>query len=187
MALLSSITLPNGRNYSFQYVMTHTEATACGNSPCPYPTTTAELSQISLPTGGYIKYAYECGSGPCQYPTIPWGREVATRTISSDGTPATEQTWSYAYYVSQDPTTLQWESTITDPLGNVQASWGPGIVPYRIDYRNSSGATLKQVFNTIGWDNSTYTDPYSPSSGNNPRVTSQTTVLSDTGQQSQVT
>ncbi len=186
--LITKITLPNGLFYSFQYVMVGTN------------TTTGQISKMTLPTGGYMSYTYGCSSGPAcpqpSYATSP-GQEpwipVLTRTVSSDGTAASEKTWSYSSG-QVDPTYGQ-PFTVTDPLGNTETSyfkWNLQCPPAatRIDTKDAGGTMLRQVFNTIGTDQSRYTDPFpDPTLGtacNNPRVTASKTILSDTNQQSQV-
>ncbi len=189
--LITRITLPNGLFYSFQYVMTGTTTNS----------TTGQISKMTLPTGGYISYTYGCSSGStCPSPSYalppaqePWA-PVLTRTVSSDGTAASEKTLSYSS--GQVDSTYGQPFTITDPLGNTQTSYFKWNLqcppaPTRIDTKDSSGTMLRQVFNTIGTDQSRYTDPSpDPTLGtacNNPRVTASKTILSDTNQQSQVT
>jgi RHS repeat-associated protein len=180
--LLTKISLANGLSYEFEYVMTSTGAT------------TGEISKLTLPTGGYVKYQYSCTLTTCPYPQAffpgdaPTGI-VADRIVSSDGTAASEQTWSYLGFF--DPANPNWDGhKITDPLGNVQASyWDPpgtcAPAPHRVDYKDSKGTLLKQVLNTLDSDNSSYHDLNSWPACNNPRITSTTTVLNDTSQQSQ--
>jgi hypothetical protein len=62
--------------------------------------------------------------------------------------------------------------------------------PSQIDLKNSGGGIVKQVVNIIGTDSTSYIDPYPGPNNpncNNPRITSSTTILSDTNQQSLTT
>ena len=189
--LVTDIALPNNLHYSFQYQTN------------PNGTTTGQIAKITLPTGGYIKYENSEGA----YPSIglppqpePW-ESVASRTVSSDGTAASEKKWQYG--AGDFESGYGVPNKVTDPLGNTENSFfgDPNAffawnlfcppAPTRIDYKDASGRLLKQVFNSIGNDTTSYTDP-APSSFvgsecDNPRTTATTTVLSDTNQQSQTT
>jgi RHS repeat-associated protein len=180
--LLQAITLPNNRSYSFEYL-----TNADGS-------TTGQISKVTLPTGGYIRYQYPCSNG-CAYPFVgqspgqePWAPATA-KIVSVDGTQASEQTWNYG-----NPSSNAF--SVTDPLGNSQVSyftWNLNCppAPNQIDFKKPNGTIIKQVFNTIAADSSSYNDPYpGPFIGpycNNPRVTQSKTVLSDTNQQSLTT
>src|SRR5262249_52387794 len=124
--LLTSITLANGRSYGFTYL-----ANSDG-------TTTGEITQITLPAGGYIRYDYQSvplsimdhcffvqGNGQ--------DRVVAHRFVSPDGTASSEQKWTYAYSIElgSSQTTI-----VTDPLNNSQVyvrPWGSPL-PSEVDY-----------------------------------------------------
>jgi RHS repeat-associated protein len=104
--LLTSITLPNGRGYTFQY-----------NS-------TPELTKITYPTGGYTRYDH----GGYQHWWEMWGsggssvasfRQVNARYVcpSSSGTCATEETTTYTPTVNDTKTNNQYADA-RDPLGN---------------------------------------------------------------------
>jgi YD repeat-containing protein len=62
---ITSITLPNGKSYTFEY-----------NNVNGY------MTKMTLPSGAYVRYTYNS-----QY--------VANRYVSADGTPASEKTWTY--------------------------------------------------------------------------------------------
>jgi RHS repeat-associated protein len=185
-SLLQTITLPNNRSYSFEY-LTNSNGT-----------TTGQITKFTLPTGGYVRYQYPCSTG-CTYPFTsiqpntepqePWA-PVAARIVSSDGTAATEQTWHYS---QQGGTSF----SETDPLGNSTVSSFTSIgitcppAPSEIDFKKPNGTLVKQIINTVAIDSSSYDDPYvnpnGPARCDNPRVTQTKTVLSDTNQQSLTT
>jgi RHS repeat-associated protein len=186
--LLTSITLPNGLSYQFQYLMN-----ADGS-------TTGELTKIILPTGGYIRYVY--GFAPvstdsqlltCGYfQQVGQDRMVTQRVVSLDGNPASEQVWSYsAAHLGDVKETLQ--TTVTDPLGNstvYSRSYGVSL-PYQIDYRNSAGTLVKSVQSNVerppAPSQGLLYYYYSDSPNSNPRYSAQTVILPDTNQQSQTT
>lgn len=106
--VVQSITLPNGQSWQFAYQDTD------GGTFAGQPTSFGSLTQITLPTGGTISYAYATGSGAtCDL----YSRWVTSRTVNAnDGTGP--HTWTYSY----GSTTV-----VTDPLGNdtVHTVWGP--------------------------------------------------------------
>ena len=185
MPLLHQITLPNGRSYTFDYLTS------------PDGSTPGQISKVTLPTGGYIRYVYPCSAG-CAYPFVslspgqePWA-PVTARVVSTDGTSGTEQTWSYQEVISGGTSSY----TVTDPVGNAQTSYFQWdydcpVAPTQTDFKKPNGGIVKQIFNTIGSDNTGYTDPFpGPFIGpfcNNTRVTQTKIVLSDTNQQSSKT
>jgi hypothetical protein len=89
-----SILLPDGRSWVFQYAGT-----------------AGELTQITLPTGGTISYAYTSKPNS-QNTTGNWSRYLTSRTVS-DGTHA--YTWKYAYNLSAQTTH---STTVTTPNGD---------------------------------------------------------------------
>jgi YD repeat-containing protein len=102
--MLQSIVLPNYQTWTFQY------SEALTNCPATNETTNiGDLTEITLPTGGTIQYAYTC--------VVPWGSTgvtyttaVTSRTVNAnDGTGA--HMWTYTY--PSVGTTI-----VTDPLGN---------------------------------------------------------------------
>src|SRR5439155_6768964 len=82
----TSLSLPNGRSYSFEYDPNF-----------------GELTRVNLPTGGYIKYVYQTLAAIDDGPPIPNStclplldsRRVIERHESADG--ITEQVWKYDY------------------------------------------------------------------------------------------
>ncbi|HEY2468934.1 MAG TPA: RHS repeat-associated core domain-containing protein [Terracidiphilus sp.] len=128
----SVITLPNNQTYSFTYAQNQG----------------AEITSITLPTGGQISYTY----GVWQ----PGGRRVATRRVLSSGVSGT---WTYT--VNGTSTT-----TLTDPYGNDTVSdcngsytggGGPCFSHFTKYYSGSSvsGGTLLKTL-TRDYENLTY-------------------------------
>jgi RHS repeat-associated protein len=174
--LLTGITLANGRSYQFQYL------------PNGDGTTTAELSKIILPTGGYVRYTYDFapinmnpGINSCgDMHFIAQNRVVTSRIVSPDGTAASEQRWSYAF---TQPDQLFIDGVacgtvkVTNPSGNselyARASYTPLI--HHTDYLDANGHILKTVRSAVD------------SAFSYTRYKSITTVLPETNQQSQVT
>jgi hypothetical protein len=107
---LSSIILPNGRGYSFEY----DDGAA----------TFGELTKITYPTGGYSRYDY--GRFPADHyfvgeVIVADFREVTARHVCRDPngacTPSTEDTTLYAPTIDGSKINNQYED-VTDPLGN---------------------------------------------------------------------
>jgi RHS repeat-associated protein len=172
--LLTSVTLPNGKSYQFEY-LPNVDTDAAGAS-------TALLSKIILPTGGYIRYTYTNGREVAQYTAI------ASRVVSSDGTPASENTWTYVAGGGLPNSVSQ----VTDALGNIQVIQfdSHGWAPATITYKSPAGTVLRTITRTMGCDETAYNnvDVTVVNSGcSNPRVLSEITALNDTNQQSKVT
>src|SRR5262249_50966382 len=153
------VTLANNLSYEFEYFIN------------PDGTTTGEIAKLTLPTGGYIKYTYNCSGVDCALNEHGELRAVATRTVSSDGTQASERTWNYSITAppvcySQNPPDRV--STVTDPLGNSQTyTYGLPVpevpTPKRIDFKDPSGSVVKSVLQTVALDHSSFSDPAPPS------------------------
>ena len=108
---LTSITLPTGRSYTFQY------------------NNYGELTKITYPTGGYTRYDY----GNYSYTFVSWGyptqgvwpnidfREVIAKHVCRDSggncTPSTEDTTTYTPTITQNQSNNQY-TDVVDPLGN---------------------------------------------------------------------
>jgi YD repeat-containing protein len=127
--MVTAINLPNGRSYQLQYD---------GNG---------YLSKLILPSGAYIRYTY---SRP---PNLN-GWQVATRSVSSDGTSASEQTTTYAFSYTYDSNghMIIASTAVTDPLGGVTVhtfdTTGFSGLETSTQIKNSSGTVLKQVDRT---------------------------------------
>ena len=186
--LLTSLTLPNGLSYTFQYLIN------------PDGSSTGELTKIVLPTGGYIRYVYGFGdvttdaqlNGCGYFRQNGQNRIVANRIVSADGSAASEQTWSYSAIQLQDVSSTK-AMTVTDPFGNsttYSRAWGVAL-PYRIDFKNASGNLLKSTQGIVERPSPPAQGPlyyyYTSAVISNPRYQALTTTLSDTNQQSQAT
>jgi YD repeat-containing protein len=92
--LATSITLPDGSQYSFTY------------EPTPGPTgfTTGRLASITLPTGGTITYAYTGANNGIN--CVDGSALGLTRTLNPGGA------WTY---VRNQVSGAHWTTTITDP------------------------------------------------------------------------
>jgi RHS repeat-associated protein len=179
--LLTSVTLANNLSYSFQYL-----ANADGS-------TTGEITKITLPTGGYIRYEY--GFGPastdphlniCTFQGNAQNRMVVNRFVSPDGTAAAEQKWSYALTLLGDNSRVM---TVTDPQLNSQIysrAYGSPL-PYQTDYKDAGGKLLKSVRGEVESAPGTSQYLYTSAAFTNARYKSLTTILSDTNQQSKAT
>ncbi len=150
--LITSIVLPNGRSYSFQY-----ENGSYGG-----------ITRIDLPTGGYVTYTWGTFSDHERT-----HRYITSRTLNVNGQ-------SYTWNISRQCTVLNGfcttiTSTVTDPLGNVSVySAVAGEVTSAKIYNGAAvGNPVRQY--TIGYQQ--YDDPTgSESSGLPNRLT---TTLDD--------
>jgi RHS repeat-associated protein len=190
--LPTSLTLPGGATYSFEYSMN------------PDGSTTGELSKITFPGGGYVRYVYAGGCGEA--------RGVSDRYVSPDGTAQSEQHWTYAANrscptftggASNDGPTLAitttkpspGETTIdtfqnSDAITSASAFSVP-VSPLLLKEQefDSSNNALRTTDNTPGYDNTTFNvgGIYSADYYNNPRIASQLITLNDTGQKAATT
>jgi RHS repeat-associated protein len=194
MWVVSKITLPNGLAYTFSY--------ADPNNPGqtnPF----GEITQITLPTGGYIKYKWTTlattDPGPRDpnpnsiYDIYMDSRVIAERDVSLDG--VNEQVWTYS------------SGKVTDPLGNSEThsfannlSCGTNQINYSnqppvaagVSYYDATGKLLKSVIPTLACDSGPL---YSSQEGmdlpagsiftqgaRNVRTIRTTTTLADTNQ-----
>src|SRR5215472_11572478 len=175
----TSLSLPNGRSYTFEYDPNF-----------------GELTRVNLPTGGYIKFVYHT------FPQIDSGlpvgvctglpldsRRVVERRVSEDG--VNEQVWHYNYVVDltgKQPT----YTDVTDPLGNVTrhifANQGGGLSEVQTETRDAAGNLLRKVVNDWAWDRlsgPTQMDQDGSASGGgakNLRIVGTTTTLVDSNQ-----
>jgi RHS repeat-associated protein len=105
IALVSSIALPDGTQYTFTYEPTPSTPAigACTPKSGTYPTNcvTARIASVQLPTGGTISYTYSAGYNGIQTDGSTAG---LTRT-TPDGT------WTYA----RSGSGTAWTTTISDP------------------------------------------------------------------------
>ena len=182
---LKKLTLPNGLSYSFSYETWWDFANPTALNPY------GEVSKVTLPTGGYIKYKWATIAGrddgpEGQEPDVGCApaldaRVVVERRVSEDG--VTENVWTYAYSGAT--------TTVTDPLGNAEIHTfaGPKLSETQVEYRKPDGTPLRRVNTDWAWDTGPVrTDffqnwaPYTVLGERNPRVIRTTTTLLDTNQ-----
>jgi RHS repeat-associated protein len=100
--LVTSVVLPDGSSYSFQYEATPGTCTPYSGTSC----STARLTKVTLPTGGIITYVYSGGN----------------HGILSDGSTATltrttpDGTWTYAQTKGSGSAS---QTVVTDAAGDV--------------------------------------------------------------------
>jgi hypothetical protein len=109
--LLQSILLPNNTSWIFQYDSANPNISGSSAS--------GNLLQVTLPTGGYIRYAwgavYICQTPSVSAPTT-YSYAVGSRiTNSNDGTG--EHTWSYTFPSVGAANNSPYTTTSVDPLG----------------------------------------------------------------------
>jgi RHS repeat-associated protein len=153
ISVISKVTLANGLSYTFSY----DDPDNPGHTN-PY----GEVTQITLPTGGYVKYRWttvgQADPGPAD-PLSQYGqqayidsRELAERRVSEDGTAGGEKVWTYG-------------NGVTDPLGNTEIHYFdsctvPGFYSYTssprvetaVSYFDPSGILVKTVQNDLACD-----------------------------------
>jgi len=191
--VISSISLPNGRSWTFSY------GGAWG-----------ELSKVTLPTGGYIRYIYTTINNSAWaggvVGKVP-GRFLTQRIVSPDGTAASEQTTNYSYVVTYPnpnaPTNSNVVTTVTRPDGsyeihNFSRNFDEAYRETSVEWHASGGALLKKQIKTwesdsnvplVSWsDSSDYFQYGLPDYGlGNWRPKTVTTILDDNTTQSSVT
>jgi RHS repeat-associated protein len=174
-----TLTLPDGRIYGFSFDPNF-----------------GEVTKVTLPTGGYIRYQYTTLAAVDTIPSFTDGtcclfvidsRRVAARFVSSTGLSQDEKEWQYSY---SGHTT-----TATDPLGNVSIhtfSTDDRFSPeYETlgQYYQGSSTLLKTIANV--WAHSSgvvlQTLKVKTIANTDWRLTSQTTTLNDTNQMRQET
>lgn len=133
-ALVSEIDLPDGTKYTFSYEQT----------PGYSGDVTGRLSQLTLPTGGYITYSYSGGSNGinCSDGSTP----TLTRTINDNN--SNSSTWTYVHSENGSA----WTTGITapaDPQGNqaytvIQSQ--VGFETERDIYTKQGGTLLETIY-----------------------------------------
>jgi len=137
--VISSIQLPNGTSYQFQYDPLY-----------------GTISKIIFPTGGYVRFVWAVRSAGT-YNVVTWGGGmstiVATDAYLSTGTGA-ESHWHYCYQpldMSSFPS-VQLHSSETDPEGTITAFTA---APFNYSQEFSGGTptfqeTLRTITNSSG-------------------------------------
>lgn len=168
-ALVSEIDLPDGTKYTFSYEQTP-----------GYPgDVTGRLKELTLPTGGYITYAYSGGSNGinCSDGSTP----ILTRTLYDNN--GHSSTWTYTHNESGS----SWTTGITaptDPQGNqaYTAVQFQGLLETERDIYTKQGGTLLETIYTC------YNGASFPcnSTAVSPPITQLTVTTSKGGFESQV-
>ena len=184
LSVPGTLTMPNGKSFAFTY------GGAWG-----------EITKVTLPTGGYIRYEYTTIANSAT--TGNWGqpiqgRFVTKRAVSPDGLAASEQSTNYSYVPNL--TTGNLTTTVTRPDGSYEVhyfdiSWGKPTKELWVESHAPGGALLRRRDNTWTCDiapissDSDASDFYNfelPASGQaNCRITQVLTTLDD-GKKSQV-
>jgi RHS repeat-associated protein len=107
--MLQNVVLANGTSLTFQYGPTDQTAINYGN-----------LTQITLPTGGTVSYAWAVGHICTNDAAFPVTRVPFVRTRQVDPNDGTgSKTWTYSFPGQNgDYLTRTWTNKITDPVGN---------------------------------------------------------------------
>lgn len=164
--LISSITLPNGKQWLFEYV--HNQGF---------------LTKVTLPSGAYIKYAYvnqgTYGMGWSTGYTPNYGASraddyIVERRVSADGTSGGEKVWTYTRSQNYVNSTCCFTMMVASPEGsavehifNYQGE--EATTKWRV---SPTGSVLKTVTNN--WVNTSVASNEQPY---DPHVTSVTTTL----------
>jgi RHS repeat-associated protein len=122
-SLLTSITLPDGTDYTFTY-----EPTLGFTGDV-----TGRLASIKLPTGGTITYSYSGGSNGI---TCADGSTATLGRVTPDGS------WTYAHSESG----TAWTTTITDPLSDTTTLNFQGIYETERQVSSPTGTLLKTTY-----------------------------------------
>lgn len=156
---LSSLILPNGRSYTFQY------------EPSGY----GGITRIDLPSGAYITYTWGTlyTTGVSAEERVH--RYVTSRTVHVDGQ---SYTWNISRIQTSDIYPGEITTTVTDPLGNqsVYVSLQGSVTSAKV-YQGSTSGTLLREF-TIAYT------AYGAPVGEGARVPSQIVTKLENGLQS---
>lgn len=141
VSLVSSIALPDGTQYTFNYEPTPSVPSAGACTPLSgtysHNCVTARLASITLPTGGSIQYTYSGGNNG----VLTDGTVATLRRQTPDGT------WTYTRSLGASPASTD---IVTDPAGNDTVIQFQGI--YETQRQVYSGShtsgTLLQTTNT---------------------------------------
>jgi RHS repeat-associated protein len=192
--LPSSLSLPNGRAYTFTYEPT-----------VGYPSSiTGRISSIGLPNGGSISYAYlggnngvSCSYNPIQ-PSVASIVPSITRTVN-DGS-GHQSVWTYSFPESNSHGNTPYQGTVIDPENNetVYTFNGEGYQSQVQSYQGlaSSGTLLKTVITCFNGNfsncatsqsafaNVTQTDVYTSYGNGSPSLTE--TIMNSLGMVAEV-
>jgi len=128
--LVTSISEPDGSQYTFHYETTPGTCTPISGTTC----TTARLTSVTFPTGGTISYSYTGGNNGI----LKDGSTATLTRITPDGT------WTYAQVKGTSPAST---TTVTDPAGNVTTIQFQGIYE-TLRVVNQGATTVLKNINT---------------------------------------
>src|SRR5262249_15356958 len=138
-----------GLSYTFSY-----DDPSNPGHPNPY----GEITKITLPTGGYIKYKWATIAARDPGPNDLFcavnldARVLVERRVSADG--VTEAVWQYSYQGGPAAGTTP-VATVTDPQGNVQVHTFGGPIDGAetvAEYRQGATTVLRTVKKDWAWD-----------------------------------
>lgn len=152
IALVSSVSLPDGTQYTFQYEQTPGSCTPLANTYSNY-CVTGRLAYVQLPTGGSITYAYSGGSNGIfsdgstagiKRTLSPGGQWQYSRSLVS-GTPGPGSTWTTTV---NDPSSPSNTTVINFAEDNAGSSYNM-YETQRLVYQGSSVllATIVRCYN----------------------------------------
>jgi len=187
LSVPGTLTMPNGRSFTFTY----------GGD-------WGELTRVTLPTGGYIRYEYATianGATSGNWGYLVSGRYLTKRAVSPDGTAASEQVTTYSYSLSSTTNpNRELTTTVTRPDGTYEIhhfdiSWEKPTKELWVEWHAAGGALLRRKDNTWACDTAPFSSYSSasdigefelPSYGPaNCHITQSLTTLDD-GKKSQV-
>jgi RHS repeat-associated protein len=135
VALVSTIVLPDGSQYAFQYEATPGTCTPYSGTTC----VTARVKSVTLPTGGTITYAYSGGNNGI----LPDGSTATLTRTTPDGT------WTYAQVKGTGAASTTTITDPTTPTANQTVVQFQGIYEtQRQVYQGSTSGTLLETINT---------------------------------------
>jgi len=147
--LVTSIVLPDGSQYSFQYEATPSVPVAGACTPYAGTTcVTGRVWKVALPTGGLITYTYGGGNNGI----LPDGSTATLARVTPDGA------WSYAQVKGTGAAST---TTVTDPLSNVTVLNFQGIYETQRNVYQGSVAPA----NLLKTTNTCYNGSASPCTG----------------------
>jgi YD repeat-containing protein len=126
--IVTSITLPDGSEYTFNYEATPGTCTAVSGTTC----STGRMTSVTLPTmttGEQILYSYSAGN----HGILPDGSAATLTRTTPDGT------WTF---VQGKGSSAASTTTVTDPQSNVSTIQFQGIYETQRVVKSSTGSTL---------------------------------------------
>jgi RHS repeat-associated protein len=190
---IQSVQLPDNTSYTFKYDCPSTSGPICGSTGGGY--NYGELTSMTLPTGGQVKYSYSTLVATGSVDTGSYYQRMLTsRTTPDSTTPWTYAVqWNAAWW-TRTPLPLLQTFTATKPNGDTDVytlTSNGGLWPTTAQYYTGSAsqsnliATINQVFNFTtqcsGGIQACSTVSISPSAAINVTKSSQTTTLPLTG------